>query len=382
MQDIFDAIVVGGGIIGRLTAWAFGKSGKHTMLIEQNSINGSKSSSKGSSRMFGESFSSDVYFNLARQSRDLWRDLERETGEELLYLNGSLDISSGLNARRSVKQLASILRSRKSEFEILDSKNLRRRYPQWRSCLNTYAVYSPDGGILRSDRCMNAAIIAAQKHKVFIQDELQVKSIEPSSSGTVQVNLSSGAFYRTRKLILAAGPWMPNILRRLRVKLPLQASQEQTVYFSLLRNHELFRPENFPVWEREGREFIYGFPAYEKNGIKIAFHRDGRYLNNLGEFSHTPSPTVVNRLRKFLERYLPDAAGEAFGATTCLYTNTPDDDFVVDTVPGFPNVAYFTGDSGHAFHCAPALGKTLVELTCEGKTAIDISSFSAKRFKT
>lgn len=133
--------------------------------------------------------------------------------------------------------------------------------------------------------------------------------------------------------------------------------------------------------ERGGREFIYGFPVYEKNGIKIAFHQDGRYLNNLGEFSHTPSAAVINRLRAFLEKHLPDAAGEAFGATTCLYTNTPDSDFVIDTIPGMPQIVFFTGCSGHAFHCAPAIGKILAELATDGKTRFDISRFSLNRFK-
>ena len=381
MQDMFDAIVIGGGIIGRLTAWLFAKSGNHTLLLEQDSLARPRGSSRGISRMFGESFADNLYYQLAHQSRSLWQNLEFETGEKLLSLNGGLDISVGADAREDIKGIASALKSRNSQFEIFDSASLRRRYPQWQCDSKTYAIYSPDSGILEAERCMGAAVLAAQEYGAVIREQSRVTSIEPFRLGTVTVKVATGETYCTRKLVIAAGPWMPNILKRLGVKLPLRVSQEQTVYFAPRCNAELFQPNNFPVWEWSGSDFVYGFPMFEKDGIKIAFHGDGHYLKNLKDFSHTPSKSVIKRLRSFLNKHIPDAAGEAFGAATCLYTNTPDEDFVIDTIPGFPQIAYFTGCSGHAFHCAPAIGETLMELAIDGKTTLDISPFSLKRFK-
>jgi len=382
MQEVFDAMVMGGGIIGRLTAWHLAKSSKSTLLLEQHSLNHSEGSSRGSSRMFGETFARDIYFKLARQSRELWRELERETGEKLLCLNGGLDIVSGTDARKSIRELASVLSSRKILFEVLDGASLHRRYPQWEHISKAHAIYSDSAGILRAERCMSAAILAAQKHGVLVREQSRVVGIKPNSSREVLLKMSSSETYRTRKLVIAAGPWMPNILGRLGIKLPLRVSQEQTVYFTPRNNSNFFKPENFPVWEWEGEEFVYGFPAFENNGTKIAFHSDGHYLKNLREFRRTPSPSVIKRLHSFLKRHIPDAAGEAFGAITCLYTNTPDNDFVIDTVPGIPQIAYFTGCSGHAFHCAPAIGQALAEIAIVGKATLDISSFSSLRFKT
>lgn len=380
MQDAFDVVVVGGGIIGRLTAWLLAKSGKHTLLLERNSIDRPKGSSRGNSRAFGDTHLRSVYFNLARQSRHLWRELEREVGKELLYLNGGLDISSG---RDGIKKIASKLRARRSPYDLFEGVAFSRKYPQWKLSSKVYALYSPNAGILRADRCMNAAVSAAKNHGVLIRDKSRVVSVDPGGpSKTIFVKISSGKIYRTQKLVIAAGPWAQNILMRLGVALPLYVSQEQTVYFAPCRNAELFMPENFPVWDWDGSDFVYGFPIFENDGIKVAFHDDGHHLKNLGEFRYTPNASVIKRLRLFLNQHLPDAAGEDFGATTCLYTNTSDDDFVIDTIPGYSNIVYFTGDNGHAFHCAPAVSKTLAELVYEGKTSIDISRFRASRFNT
>lgn len=380
MQDAYDVAVIGGGIVGLLTAWQAGMSGKNTLLFEQHQVGKSEGSSKGSSRMFGESHEQDVYLQLARQSRYLWRELERETGQQLLHLNGGIDIAANPSSRKSVKEIAYRLHSRHCPFEALDGATLCRRYPQWRCSPSVHAIYSPNEGILRADRCMNAAFVSAKKYGVIMKDRTCVTSISPGKSGTVFVKTSSGETYRTLKLVIAAGPWSSDILDRFGVKLPLRVLQTQTVYFAPRRNAELFRPENFPVWEWEGSNFVYGFPMFEEDGLKVAFH-GGRYLRSLSEFKQTPNRDLIKRLRLFLHKCLPDAAGEDFGATTCLYTNTPDDDFVVDVIPGFPQIAYFAGCSGHAFHCAPAVGKTLVELVSKGKTEIDISRFSAKRFR-
>lgn len=379
-KDAFGAVVIGGGIVGRSTAWHLAKFGRSTLLLEQHRLDRPKGSSRGNSRMFGEAHLDDTDFQLARDSRYLWRELERETGRELLYLNGGMDIAADADSRSSIKEVASKLHSRRCPFEMFDGAALRRRYPQWRCGLNVRAIYSPNEGILRSDYCMDATLIAAKGHGAFVRDRSRVTDIQPGRSGTVLIKISSGETLRARKLIITAGPWAPIILKRFGIKLPFRVFQVQTVYFAPRRNLELFTPRNFPVWEWEGDQFVYGFPVLEREGIKVSFHSKGRYLKSVREFRQIPSKALIKKLRLFLEKHLPDAAGADFGATTCLYTETPDNDPVVDTIPGFPQIAYFAGCNGSAFHRAPALGKTLAELVWEGRTAIDISKFSAKRF--
>ena len=378
----FDAIIVGGGIIGRLTAWLMTKYGEETLLLEQHTLNKSMGSSRGSSRIYGETHIDKIYFELARQSRSLWQELEHETGRRLLYLNGGLDIFAGSDAKKNIDNLVHILRSRGSLFEIFDGHHLKQRYPQWQCSPNTYAIFSPDSGILQAEHCMNAATVVAKNHKALFREQLRVVKISPSHAKTIQVKTSTGETYYTQKLVLAAGPWMPSILKRLGINIPLQLSQVQIVYFKPRYNLDRFLPENFPVWEWVGRRFVYGFPIFESQGLKVSFHDDGRDLRSLREFRRTPNADITAHLRSFLNKHIPNAAGEAFGASTCLYTSTPDNDFVVDTIPQFPQIAYFTGCSGHAFHCAPALAQTLAELVIYGKTTLDISRFRLNRFKS
>ena len=379
MQEEFDVGVVGGGIVGLLTAWQLAKYGQRTILFERNQVNNSQGSSKGNSRMFGESFEREIYFKLACRSRELWHDLENESGEKLLYLNGGLDIVSGSNSKEGVKKIASALRRRKKEFDLLDAVSLHQRYSQFNVNQKVNAVYSPDSGILRADKCMSTAVLAAKKLGVVIKDEAKVVALKLENR-MISITLASDRKYYSREVVLAAGPWMPVILGKLGVNLPLTVSQEQTVYFVPQCNLSSFEPENFPVWEWDGAQFVYGFPIFEERGIKIAFHQDGHKLKSLREFKKTPSREVIDRLGLFLNKHIPDAAGEAFGATTCLYTNTPDNDFVSDAVSDIPQIKFFTGDSGHGFHCAPAIAEILADLSFKGKTTLDISPFSLRRF--
>jgi sarcosine oxidase len=372
-MEEFDAIVVGGGIVGRSTAWYLGKSGKHTLLLEQHDLEIPRGSSKGYSRVYGEAFADDIRYHLARQSRYFWQDLESEIGDKLLYLNSGVDIST-----KDISGVVAKLESRGTSFEFLDGDSLRRRYPQWHCDSSVNAIYSPYTGFLEAESCMKAVLLSARKNKVTVRGGSQVIKIEPGNKTILVKTLYET--YRTQKIVITAGPWAFDILAQFGVILPLKVSQEQIVYFEPIRNAELFRPENFPTWEWDGADFIYGIPIFERNGIKIAFHRDKHYLKNVEDFSLMPSVGVIERLRLFLDQHLPDAAGEAFEAMTCMYTNTPDLGLVIDTIPGFPQIVYFTGCNGNSFHRAPALGRIITELLYEGKASIDISCFSAKRF--
>ncbi len=126
-QDAFDTAVIGGGIVGRSTAWHLARYGRSTLLLEQHSFDHPEGSSRGNSRMFGEAHLDDTDFRLARDSRHLWRELEHETGKDLLCLNGGIDIAADADSRSSINEIASKLRARRCSFEILNSATLRRR---------------------------------------------------------------------------------------------------------------------------------------------------------------------------------------------------------------------------------------------------------------
>ena len=385
MSDAFDLVVIGGGVVGLSTAWYAGKCGKQTLLLEQNHVEVSSGSSRGSSRMFGEIFTEEIHYKIARQSRHFWRELELETGEELLYMNGGLDIYIGAGCERQAIEDASEM-PQSSNLEVLTEKIFHARYPQWQCGKDVCAIYSELNGILRADLCLKSLVKTAKKYGTVFGDYCEVSDITRDGSDTLIIKTKTGQAYRARKVIIAAGPWAPEFLSRLGVKLPLKISQEQVVYFKLKSNFFSFAPELFPVWvasetESTSDRVVYGFPIFEKEGIKVAFHRDQRFLNNFREFNSSPDFGAIARVKQFLERHLPYVSGDSFDVTPCMYTSSPDNYFVMDTIPGNSSIAYFTADNGRAFHGGPAIGKMIVELVFEGKTELDRSKFLASRFK-
>ena len=136
----------------------------------------------------------------------------------------------------------------------------------------------------------------------------------------------------------------------------------------------------FPIWIHHREQVVYGFPIVDAPGIKVAFHGSGLYVN-VEEYTQTPRQEVTDRLQAYLERYLPEAAGDAFDPTTCLYTNTPDEDFIVDTAPNLPQVTIAAGFSGHGFKFAIAIGRAVADLIEQGGTELEIGHFGLDRFR-
>jgi sarcosine oxidase len=181
---------------------------------------------------------------------------------------------------------------------------------------------------------------------------------------------------RVGSLIVAAGAWTAPVLSGLGFRLPLQVTLEQVVY---LASPDLssFHPSRFPIWIWMDEPSFYGFPAFGEPAVKIAWDRCS-IVTDPDTRSFEPRADVTEAVTRFATRYLPGAVGPVHLAKTCLYTLTPDRDFIVDRVPGTDNVFTAVG-AGHAFKFASLLGKILVELALEGETDHDISAFAADR---
>jgi sarcosine oxidase len=122
---------------------------------------------------------------------------------------------------------------------------------------------------------------------------------------------------------------------------------------------------------------FYGFPVFGEPAVKIAWDRC-EILTDPDRRSFEPRSDVIDAVRGFAADHLPGAAGEVRLAKTCLYTLTPDRDFIVDRVPGADHV-YMAVGAGHAFKFASLLGQILTDLALDGATRHDISAFRADR---
>jgi sarcosine oxidase len=214
----------------------------------------------------------------------------------------------------------------------------------------------------------------ARKHGAVLLEKTPVKSVRANDK-QIEV-VAKGTTYRCRKLVITAGPWSNSMLGHLGHNLPLTITQEQVTYFKP-NNPRGYLPTRFPVWIWIDEPCFYGFPIYGENGVKVGQDVGGREVTAETRTFKTDT-AALRRVKAFLRKYLPSAADQVIYVKSCLYTLTPDRDFVIDTVPGFPNISVAIG-AGHGFKFASLIGKILSELAIYGKSRYDIRAFRIDR---
>lgn len=391
MGEKFDAIVVGAGMAGSAAAWQLSKDGRRVLLMEQFQIGHALGSSHGESRIFRFAYPQKEYAKFAMQTKPLWQELERDCGRKLLHSIGGLDFADDAECFAEVQAIAAALRTNGATCEELDAKEIRRRYPQWKIPDETIGVFSPDGGWIEATNAVRAMVEMTGRRGGVVKENERLLKMRVAED-EVKVTTKSGE-YAAEKMVIAAGAWIKDVLdkavfsfKSLRddpdahmrnvfgfLQAPLTVTQEQPVYFAPIRNEESFRADRFPIWIHYRKpHFTYGFPMLGTQGVKVAFHHDGPVIDPARE-ERKPNPAVSRRLKEYLATYLPDAAGEVVEEVTCLYTTTADHNFVIDLLPGFPNVAIASACSGHGFKFAAGIGRALADLVQLGKTGLEIA---------
>jgi len=369
-MERFDVIVIGAGMAGSAAAWQLSNDGQRVLLLEQFEIGHARGSSHGESRIFRFAYPQTEYAKFAMQSKPLWLALERDSRQKLLHSIGGLDFADDPECFDEVKQIAVALKHNGAACEELDGNEIRRRYPQWRFPDGALGVFSPDGGWIEASKAVRAMISQATSQGAVVRNNEPVLNITPGENVVVSTATQN---YAARGLVITAGAWVNHLLKFFNTSLPVKITQEQPIYFAPIRNAESFRPDRFPIWIHYRKpHFTYGFPVLETPGIKLALHHDGPLIDPAIR-DRTPNPDVRRRLREYLREYLPDAAGEIIEEVTCLYTTTPDHNFIIDLLPNLPNVAIASPCSGHGFKFATGIGRALADLIQFGKTEMEIS---------
>lgn len=371
----FDCIVVGVGGMGSAALYQLARRGRRVLGLERFDIPHDLGSSHGITRIIRLAYYEDPsYVPLLRRAYELWRDLERAAGERLLHLTGSIDAGPPGSAVFE-GSLRSCL-EHGLPHEVLTSAELHRRFPGYRLPADTLALLQPEGGFLLPERCIVAHVLAAQALGAEVHGREQVLEWEPRGDG-VRVRTDRGS-YEAGRLVLTAGPWAATLVPRLA---GLAVPERQVLAWFQPHRPDLFLPERFPVFNllvAEGR--FYGFPIFAVPGFKI-----GRY-HHLGE---RVDPDQVDRachprdeepLRACTQRYFPDASGPTMGLKVCFFTNSPDEHFIIDLHPGYPQVVLAAGFSGHGFKFCSVVGEILADLSDQQRTRHDIRLFRLARF--
>lgn len=370
----YRVIVLGLGGIGSAAAyWASRRLDGSVLGIEQFSLGHGNGGSEDHSRIIRLSYHTPGYVTLARSAYRAWAEVESESGQQLLIRTGGLDLAPegaliGLDDYREAMTESGVA------FRELSAAEVMKEWPQWRLPEDVTALHQPDSGIVMASKANSTHRAMAKWHRARLLEDVTVTSAR-EANGEVVVDTSQGTF-SAEKVIVAAGAWTNRVLAHFGVSLPLEVTQEQVVYLTP-RSPGAFSPERFPIWIWMTVPSFYGFPVFGEPAVKIAWDRC-EIVTDADSRSHTPRQDVIDAVEGFADTYLPGANGGLHLSKTCLYTLTPDRDFIVDRVPGTENV-YMAVGAGHAFKFASLLGKILAELALDDATTHDISDFTADR---
>lgn len=379
----YDAIVVGLGAMGSATLYQLARRGAQVLGIDRYDPPHDMGSSHGDTRITRLAIGEGAHYTpMVTRSHEIWRAIEAETGADLLTQCGGLFISS--HTRTSFTHVPEFFdntveaaRRHGIAHELLDTAELRHRFPQFAIRDGEFGYHEPSAGFVRPEACIRAQLDLARKHGADIHTGETVLNFD---NGTVTTDRGT---YSADTVILAAGAWLPGLLGE-ELSRPFKIYRQLLAWFDAGDAVDDFRPDRFPIfiWElQQTRQGIYGFPTIDADGsVKIATE----------QFIETTSPDAVSRAASpdeiaamyetFVAPQFPQLTGRCLKAATCLYTVTPDFQFVIGRHPSMPAVIVASPCSGHGFKHSAAIGEALAQMATGGEPAFDMKPFGFSRF--
>jgi sarcosine oxidase len=369
-----DVAVIGLGVTGASTAYALARRGLKVVALDRFSPGHDRGSSHGESRAIRLSyFEHPSYVPLVRAAYEGWRDLEGRAGETLLTVTGILE--AGQPGSVIVEGSLSASRQHGIPHEHLSARDVESRFPAFRRPPDWSAVWQPDGGFLMAEASVRAFCRLAEAEGAELRTGVRVLGIEPAG-GHVRLITDFGPV-EAGAVVIAAGPWMVDLVPELAASLTLT---RQVLGWFAPGQPALFAPDRFPVFILDAPEdIVYGFPDFAGTGMKCASHHASGVLEHADRRDTVPGPGDEARLRTILDRYVPAASGPLLRMQECIYTRTPDEDFVLDRHPGDERIVVASPCSGHGFKFGPVLGEILADLATGRTPAHDVSRFALRR---
>ncbi len=377
MHRDWDAIVVGLGGIGSAAAyWLSTRPGLRVLGLEQFAFDHPNGASQDHSRIIRLSYHQRDYVRLARRAYAAWADVEAASGVQIVTKTGGISLYPAGTVTEPGGTTGS-LAAEGIPFETIDAAETMRRWPQWRLPDETTVVYQSETGIADPNRANPAHRALATANGATLLDHAPATGLR-ATGGEYEVATADGTVHRAGRVVLATDAWTNQLLGHLGMRLPLTITREQVTYFASL-DPSRFAPDRFPVWIWMDEPSYYGFPTYGEAGPKAAQDVGGAECT-LETRTFEVNPAAHARLYAFMERHLPEAVGPDLLTKTCIYTLTPERDFVVDRLPDHPGVVLALG-AGHGFKFASVLGQVLAELAIDGETpsAGEIGAFKVDR---
>ncbi|MED1439447.1 N-methyl-L-tryptophan oxidase [Aeribacillus composti] len=376
-DGMYDVIVIGAGSAGSAAAYYLAQNGQSVLMIDQFSVPNSFASHAGETRMLRFGYGQgEKYVDLVKEAYRLWMELQEQTGKTLFYQTGTLVV--GERDSSFVNETIQSSIHHNLPIEMFTASMVMNKWQGIQIPEDFTACFDPQAGFLLCEVCIQTYKEEALKLGAKLLENNPVLKLSIQSDMS-EVITEKGRF-QAANLVITAGAWIPKLLPEL--DFPIQVIRKPVAWFAPLEDG-LYDFGQFPAFVFDTKEgHYYGFPNFRKTGVKIGRH----------DMGIESDPDSVNRLfgsycederdvRSFLEKYMPQAAGELTDGKICLYSLTPDSDFIIDFHPNFSNVLLAGGFSGHGFKFASIVGSILADLVTRGKTKHDISFFRLNRFE-
>jgi len=371
----YDVIVIGTGGVGSAAVYHLAQRGIRVVGLDQFPHAHDRGSSHGATRMIRQAYHEHIdYVPLVLRSYDLWQDLERETGEQLMRRTGLLGVGSPTG--EVVKGIRHSAATHGLQVDELSVDEIQRQFPCYRVPTGAVGLLEHQAGYLLVERCVLAHLQLAQKHGATLLTGEIVRDWE--STGTHVTVRTEQAEYSAAKLIVAGGAWAGRLLRELNIPLRVMAKH---LHWYATDQPAIHENAGCPAFFYELPEGIfYGFPQIDERGVKVGEHTGGTPVDDPDRLDRSVDPIDKSRVEHFLDNWIPNVRGRPTGHTVCMYTHSPDDHFVVDLHPEFDNVAVACGMSGHAFKFTCVLGSALADLALQRSTDLPIQFLGCSRF--
>jgi len=371
LQIEADVCIVGGGVMGAATADAISRmSENRILLVDRYGVGNEYCSSNDVNRVFRFAYGGDQFYTeMAVESLRLWKELEKETSQELLIPAGLLMLEGDdEHANRFNESSFRMLTKLELGAHIYDGPELKKRFPQFQA---GRAFFDPHGRVLLAAKSLETFASEAGRRGVKILEKLVTKVRDKSG---LEIETAEGQTIRAKKLVVTVGPWSNGFLKD--GLTGMTPTRQQLVYLKPSRDLERFRPSSCPVFFTD---YHYGLPAAGIDGVKIS---NKELIDPVDPETARRSvdQEQIDQCRDACRKFVPGLAeGEVVQTKVCLYDMTENSDFVIDRDPAHRDIVYGYGFSGHGFKFAPLIGKLLAELVLDIDPSFDLSRFSVQK---
>ncbi|MGH3503647.1 MAG: N-methyl-L-tryptophan oxidase [Nocardioidaceae bacterium] len=367
--------VIGTGSVGSMALWQLARAGVDAIGFEQYAPGHDQAAAGGESRIFRTAYlEGPQYVPLLQRSLELWRELEAESGQHLLTLNGGLMI--GAAESPAMRNVLASARDYELAHTVLEPADMATHYPQHRLQPHEVAVLDHAAGVLRPEFAVLAAARCAEANGAQVVTGGRVEDVQPVDGG-VRVT-AAGRDYLAKQAIITAGPWVARFAPMLAGD--VSARRLVMTWYPAL-DVAAYQPDRFPIFIREsGDSEVFGIPTLDGGSVKVAPHSSYGGVADPDHLARTVDPAELEPINRAVAELLPGLIPTPVRVSAYMDGYTSDGHGLVGRMPGIDNVWLLGAFSGHGFKMAPSFGQIAMELATQGKTSLPIEHLDPKRF--